>query len=72
MRYALKLLLHGCILLGKVGWILFGVLFSFIDVIAPRGEDSEGETHNPAALDKPDFSDWSHPNWDFYWGDHQK
>ena len=72
MRYVLKLLRHGCILLGRVGWILFGALFTFLGAIAHRGEDSESAAHNPAALDKPDFSDWSHPNWEFYWGDGQR
>ena len=62
MRYALKLILHGCIFLGRVGLIFGACALSLVY----RSSETEEKSHIP------DQSDFSHPYWGMYWGDENK
>lgn len=66
MKYTLKLLWHGAILLGRVGWILMGAALTFVCNSAGRVHSTQ---ENEDSWEQPDPGDTSHPNWHLYYKD---
>ena len=69
MRYTLKLLWHGAILLGRVGWIVGGALASLFLAFISKSNDVELSSESEAMMERPSISDINHRNWDYYCGD---
>lgn len=66
MKYTLKLLWHGAILLGRVGWVLGGASLSFLILLLQGQEATDDE---PTGMpERPNPADFSHPNWTYYYG----
>lgn len=69
MKYALKLARHGIVFIAKVAWI--GALLAFDFILLLLNSSSSKSSNNLAAPKVPDPLDRGHPNWEFYWGDHE-
>ena len=66
MKYALRLLWHGAILLARVGWILLGALLGILAALTGNSLPEKFKSSHP------DWLDVNHPSWDLYWGDDHK
>ena len=69
MRYTLKLLWHGTVLLGRVGWILGGLFVSIFLAFFSKSDNDELPDDGEAMMERPSISDVTHRNWDYYYGD---
>ncbi|CAM5409592.1 hypothetical protein AFAE65S_02294 [Alcaligenes phenolicus] len=69
MKYALKLARHGSVFLGRVAWI--GMMLAVDFFLLLMNSSSRENRNNMAAPEVPDPLDRGHPNWEFYWGDHE-
>ncbi|HRO19005.1 MULTISPECIES: hypothetical protein [Alcaligenes] len=69
MKYALKLARHGSVFLTRVMWIGLMLVIDFFLLLVNEGNSKNLD--NMAAPEVPDPLDRGHPNWDFYWGDHE-
>lgn len=66
MKYALKVMWHGAILVINLGTIALGVLIPFFlrmtnEPVAANAEESD-------MPEKPNPADFNHPNWSYYYG----
>lgn len=69
MKYALKLASHGSIFFARMMWIGLMLVIDFFLLLI---SSSNNKTLNKlAAPEVPDPLDRGHPNWEFYWGDHE-
>lgn len=69
MKYALKLARHGSVFLARVAWIGMVLALDFILLLISSGDRKNSD--NLAAPEIPDPLDQGHPNWEFYWGEHE-
>lgn len=69
MKYALKLARHGSIFFARLAWI--GVMLAVDFFLLLINASSRENRSNMAAPEVPDPLDRGHPNWEFYWGDHE-
>ena len=53
MKYTLKLLWHGAILLGRVGWIIGGMVMSFFLIFLSRENSHDDEKDADYSDDTP-------------------
>ncbi len=68
MKYALKLARHGSIFLARVMWIGLMLVIDFFLLLI--NSNNNKNLNNMAAPEVPDPLDRGHPNWEFYWGEH--
>jgi hypothetical protein len=66
MKYTLKLLWHGGILLGRVGWILGSAIAPFL--IHLMSQEYEVGNEEAGMPERPSPADFNHPNWTYYYG----
>ncbi len=69
MKYALKLARHGSVFLGRVSWIGAMLVVEFFLLLINSSNNKK--LNNMAAPEVPDPLDRGHPNWEFYWGEHE-
>lgn len=69
MKYALKLARHGGVFFARVAWV--GVMLVVDFFLLLMNSSSRENRNNMAAPEVPDPLDRGHPNWDFYWGEHE-
>lgn len=69
MKYALKLARHGGVFVIRVTWIGLMLVIDFFLLLI--NSINNKNLNNMAAPEVPDPLDRRHPNWEFYWGDHE-
>lgn len=69
MKYALKITWHGSVFLARVAWIGATIALEFFMLLI--NSSSSERRDNLAAPEVPDALDQGHPNWEYYWGEHE-
>lgn len=69
MKYALKLARHGSVFLARMVWIGLMLVVEFFRLLINSSNNKY--LSSMAAPEVPNPLDRGHPNWEFYWGDHE-